>query len=212
MMLGATELELSSGDGMCDEMITTSTSINRTPTAAEAVINAIVRQHQTLKTGQSNIETRVPSLRELLEIRSESLAGGLLVFEDVGWIGEPVSQPLALIRGPNGTFAVSKNIVIIGRDSAHSATDLVVQENNYISRCHVILYYTGQPNGWNIKVNGKNGVLINGIMYERSEQAQTIPFRCQDYMTDAVRYHLSVWFTMDSNLPLFDLWCSNIDV
>ncbi|EJW71159.1 hypothetical protein WUBG_17934, partial [Wuchereria bancrofti] len=51
------------------------------------------------------------------------------------------------------------------------------QESNYISRCHVILYHTGQQNRWNIKVNGKNGVLINGIMYGQSEQARSIPFR-----------------------------------
>ncbi|VDO10372.1 unnamed protein product [Brugia timori] len=84
---------------------------------------------------------------------------------------------MALIRGPSGTFAVSKKVVIIGRDSANSITDLVVQESNYVSRCHIILYHTGQQNRWNIKVNGKNGVLINGIMYGQSEQARSIPFR-----------------------------------
>uniref|UniRef100_A0A0M3I8Q8 DUF5107 domain-containing protein n=1 Tax=Ascaris lumbricoides TaxID=6252 RepID=A0A0M3I8Q8_ASCLU len=40
----------------------------------------------------------------------------------------------------------------------------------------MILSYTGQPNRWNIKVNGKNGVLINDKMYRRAEEPQTIPF------------------------------------
>uniref|UniRef100_A0A1I7VID4 Forkhead box protein n=1 Tax=Loa loa TaxID=7209 RepID=A0A1I7VID4_LOALO len=98
--------------------------------------------------------------------------------EKVEWIGEPSFYPLAFIRSPSGTFAVSKKVVVIGRDSANSITDVVVQESNYISRCHVILYYTGQPNRWNIKVNGKNGVLVNEIMYGRSERTQSIPFSC----------------------------------
>ncbi|VDM20207.1 unnamed protein product [Wuchereria bancrofti] len=130
--------------------------------------------------------TQVSLVREILEIRPKNLSGELLVLRDiennpekacfVGWIGESVFHPLALIRGPSGTFAVSKKVVIIGGDSANSITDLVVQESNYISRCHVILYHTGQQNRWNIKVNGKNGVLINGIMYGQSEQARSIPF------------------------------------
>uniref|UniRef100_A8NMV2 FHA domain-containing protein n=2 Tax=Brugia TaxID=6278 RepID=A8NMV2_BRUMA len=128
--------------------------------------------------------TQVSPIREILEIRRNNLSGELLVLRDienspkkVGWIGEPAFHPLALIRGPSGTFAVSKKVVIIGRDSANSITDLVVQESNYVSRCHIILYHTGQQNRWNIKVNGKNGVLINGIMYGQSEQARSIPFR-----------------------------------
>uniref|UniRef100_A0A8R1TT96 FHA domain-containing protein n=1 Tax=Onchocerca volvulus TaxID=6282 RepID=A0A8R1TT96_ONCVO len=127
---------------------------------------------------------RVPSMRKLLELCANDLTGRLPVFDDieenpekVGWIGEPLSHPLALIRGPSGTFVVSKNVIIIGRNCANSITDLVVQESNYISKCHVVLHYTGQPNGWNIKVNGKNGVLINEVLYEQSEQAQSIPFR-----------------------------------
>ncbi|KAM3725152.1 Forkhead box protein [Dirofilaria immitis] len=187
MMLGNNECEeLSSGDGMCNGAVTSkSVSMDRTLSAAEAVINAVICQHQTLRTGQSNTEMRVPSIKKLLEVRANNLTGGSFLFEDieknpekVGWIGEPVSYPLALIRSPGGTFAVSKNMVIIGRNSANSITDLVVQESNYISRCHVILHYTGQPNGWNIKVNGKNGVLVNEVMYAQSEQAQSIPFSC----------------------------------
>ncbi|KAK6111550.1 Fork head domain family protein [Brugia pahangi] len=129
--------------------------------------------------------TQVSPIREILEIRRNNLSGELLVLRDidnspkkVGWIGEPAFHPLALIRGPSGTFAVSKKVVIIGRDSANSITDLVVQESNYVSKCHVILYHTGQQNRWNIKVNGKNGVFINGIMYGQSEQARSIPFSC----------------------------------
>ncbi|VDP15576.1 unnamed protein product [Onchocerca flexuosa] len=185
-MLSSNELEeISSGDGMCDgAIISASMLTDRRPSAAETMTNEIIFQHQILRPGQSNTAMRVPSMRELSEICANNLTGRLPVFDDVeknpekvGWIGEPISHPLALIRGPSGTFAVSKNVVIIGRNCANSITDLVVQESNYISRCHVVLHYTGQPNGWNIKVNGKNGVLINEVMYERSEQAQSIPFR-----------------------------------
>lgn len=45
----------------------------------------------------------------------------------VGWIGKPVYKPLAVIRGPSGTYVVSKPVVIIGRDTAHANTDLIVQ-------------------------------------------------------------------------------------
>uniref|UniRef100_A0A0M3IZR2 FHA domain-containing protein n=1 Tax=Anisakis simplex TaxID=6269 RepID=A0A0M3IZR2_ANISI len=96
----------------------------------------------------------------------------------VKWIGEPGQSPLAILKGPIGTFAVTKREIVIGRESTHSTTDLIVQENNYISRCHMILSYTGQPNRWIIEVNGKNGVLINDTMYKRAEkQPQSIPYR-----------------------------------
>lgn len=57
-MRGSSELEkLSSGDGMCKRAIkSTSMSADLTSNAVEAVINAAVCRHQTLKTGQSNIE------------------------------------------------------------------------------------------------------------------------------------------------------------
>ncbi|VIO87871.1 myocyte nuclear factor-beta [Brugia malayi] len=187
-MSGSNKLEkLSSGNEMCNKALTSTLMLaDRTSSTAEAVINSVVnRQHEALKTGKSNIETQVSPIREILEIRRNNLSGELLVLRDienspkkVGWIGEPAFHPLALIRGPSGTFAVSKKVVIIGRDSANSITDLVVQESNYVSRCHIILYHTGQQNRWNIKVNGKNGVLINGIMYGQSEQARSIPFSC----------------------------------
>ncbi|VDK72761.1 unnamed protein product [Litomosoides sigmodontis] len=155
--------------------------ISTTP-LAEEVINASLCQHQALNTGQSNTEARMPSVTEQLGICASSLTNGLCKSveqnpEKVGWIGDPDLHPLALIRSPGGLFVISKKVVIIGRDSGNSVTDVVVQESSYIDRCHVILYYTGQLNKWNIKVNGKNGVLVNEIMYGRSEQTQSIPIR-----------------------------------
>ncbi|CAG9531703.1 unnamed protein product [Cercopithifilaria johnstoni] len=161
--------ELSSGDEMCNRAVIS-------VSAVEAAINSAIRQHQTLKTGQSNIDTRVPLIKEQLGIRANNLTGGLC--KDVQWIGEPTFHPLAVIWGRKGPFVISKEVVIVGRDSANSIADFVVQEGNYVSRCHFILFYNGQPNKWNIKVNGKNGVFVNEIMYAQSEQAESIPISC----------------------------------
>uniref|UniRef100_F1KSQ8 Forkhead box protein K1 n=1 Tax=Ascaris suum TaxID=6253 RepID=F1KSQ8_ASCSU len=155
------------------------------PSAALALLDAAAVQHQSLVSGCSRIRKIVPSIHELVHSFTVSHLNGYELLEElekrpqeVRWIGDAKKRPLAILRGPSGTFAVTKRVVVIGRESTHSNTDLIVQENNYISRCHMILSYTGQPNRWNIKVNGKNGVLINDKMYRRAEEPQTIPFCC----------------------------------
>ncbi|VBB27953.1 unnamed protein product [Acanthocheilonema viteae] len=94
---------------------------------------------------------------------------------NVGWIGEPTFHPLALIQGPNGPCAISKELVLVGGDPI---ADVVVKRSSHISRCHFILYYTGKPNQWNIKVRSRNGILVNGIMYGQSARVRRIPMSC----------------------------------
>ncbi|VDM43408.1 unnamed protein product [Toxocara canis] len=156
---------------------------NTQPSAAALLLNAAAVQQQSLVNGRSGVEKFVPSVQELAQSFTVSHLNGYELFEDlekrpqeVRWLGEPGKRPLAILRGPSGTFAVTKRVLVIGRESTRSNTDLI--ENNYISRCHMILSYTGQPNRWNVQINGKNGVLINDTIYRRADEPQTIPFRC----------------------------------
>lgn len=170
---------------MLDGQQTVTDRVRGLPTAAEVLSQAAAVQQYSLK-GDFAKAGIPPILCSKLDQCSalNSLYGSEMLegidgdSQQVSWLGEPSSQPLAVIRGPSGTFAVTKNMVVLGRESTHANTDLIVQENNYVSRCHMILFYTGRRNRWNIKVNGKNGVLINDRMYKRADEPQSIPFSC----------------------------------
>ena len=45
----------------------------------------------------------------------------------MSWIGDPSARPLALIHGSAGTFAITKNVIVIGRETNDSDTDLNFQ-------------------------------------------------------------------------------------
>ncbi|KAL3983178.1 Fork head domain family protein [Acanthocheilonema viteae] len=165
--------ELSSGDEMHNRAVTSTSNV-------QAIIDAAIREYQTINMIRSNTEAGVPLIGEQLGIRPNYSTTGLYRnyerrIEKVGWIGEPTFHPLALIQGPNGPCAISKELVLVGGDPI---ADVVVKRSSHISRCHFILYYTGKPNQWNIKVRSRNGILVNGIMYGQSARVRRIPMSC----------------------------------
>ena len=90
-------------------------------------------------------------------------------------MGPPDGPKFARLDGPDGSvYSVTKTKLVIGRDSTHSATDLVVQENNYVSRGHLVLQ-RGQDATWTLMCNGKNGVFVDSQLIKKGARPTPIP-------------------------------------
>lgn len=93
----------------------------------------------------------------------------------VRWVGPPDGSVLAKLEGPDGaSYVVTKRRVVIGRESTHSETDMIVQENNYVSRGHLVL--SCRDDGvWTIVCNGKNGVFVNSHLVKKGAEPAPVP-------------------------------------
>lgn len=87
----------------------------------------------------------------------------------VGWIGPEGDEVLAQIHGPgpDQVFCVTKDKVVVGRESSHNQADICVKENSYVSRGHLVLTLDRVSKRWEVSCNGKNGVFLNSELVKK---------------------------------------------
>ncbi|VDN59415.1 unnamed protein product [Dracunculus medinensis] len=115
-------------NGLCDGTIEKETGKSNLLVQATG---KTIQQQQT----QSFPQQMKQNTGHLLENIRDNLSGFNLfdqineysLNQRVKWIGEQGSPLLAVIRGPEKSYAVTKHVIVIGRETANHNTDLVIE-------------------------------------------------------------------------------------
>ncbi len=76
------------------------------------------------------------------------------------WIGSEKGEVYGKLEGPDGSpYLVTKRKVVVGRESSHNQADIVIRENSFVSRGHLVLVL-GDDRIWRLTCHGKNGVFV----------------------------------------------------
>jgi hypothetical protein len=86
----------------------------------------------------------------------------------------------AKLQGEDVEFYFKKYEIILGRRSKSTALDVVLGENMNISRQHAVIRYSFETKAWELVVQGKNGVTVNGNLF--TPQSQPTTLHSQDLM------------------------------
>ena len=84
------------------------------------------------------------------------------------------------LQGEDLEVYCKKYEIIIGRRSKSTALDVVLGDNMNISRQHAIIRYNFDTKAWELIVQGKNGVTVNGNLF--TPQSQPATLHSQDLM------------------------------
>lgn len=90
------------------------------------------------------------------------------------WIGAEGEPVLARLQIDSRQYAVSKGRVLVGRESTSQQPDIVIPDNNYVSRGHLLLQ-RHDDNAWYLSCNGKNGVFLNNQLVKKGVDPVRMP-------------------------------------
>lgn len=130
--------------------------------------NPQIRYNFTASTQSSSVEMEEEEIEEIDQSDDDSAE----ITKQIEILGQSCNSSfLGRLISRDKVLLINQNVVEIGRNSTKQMVDFHVGESHFVSRKHLILHYDGEQ--FNLNVNSKNGIFLNGTFHERNSSAES---------------------------------------